>query len=368
MTKKITYLCWAILILFSASITAQPLGAIVDCEVSSKGLLFSARAKTCDATEQQSACNKHASNPKLGPSTPTGCKVISDIDELKKSAAEAIASQDNPKKKDIVAPTGPAGAPQKLPVTVTCKLNNPTAELSSIVTIANSCDQQQAACDRYKDVPFVGPAQATECQSYTTIDELRTYLKKEYETGRFLGMGGAAVVCKTRGEGKIYGVKAPSCNTDIQKTACQSDLNIADPTECTTYVTDKQVNDKIAEHPITSGLECQLTVGGTSYRVPTPDCSQAAKDELCRPKDGTVTSCKTIKPEEMKEWSKEFLNTALISCTGKDVPITYQTIGRDCSEQSKKLACSQFHVPTGCRILPIEELKKRQAEEAAKHT
>ena len=70
---------------------------------------------------------------------------------------------------------------------------------------------------------------------------------------------------------------------------------------------------------------------------------------------------------ELTEWSKEVVNQGLITCRVKNAPaVTYDTLGRDCSEHSKKLTCGEFNEPIGCKMLSLEEARIKQAAEAAK--
>ncbi len=355
-------------------IMAKPLGSIVDCEVTGKNLLFSAKARNCDAAEQASACDIGLKEPNLGPSKPIGCKTFDNLSEFVKAAGEAIKSRQNPKQKSVLAQQ-PAQAgqavPQRLPVLVTCNRSNPTGGSASFIALGGSCEPaaKQKACDRYKSAPQIGPSVAGDCQSFTDVAELKKTLGCAVEQGRFPGLGGSVVSCKTRGEQKVYGVKGNNCQQQVQQAACETANDIADPIACTFYPTDKQVSDELAKLPKTSGLECLLNVGGTGYRTAAADCSEAVKNKLCKPQDGKVVSCETMAPDKLKEWVGEYLNDAMVTCQSKEMGVvTYKTLARSCDPEIQKTACGEFSSPVGCDIMGIEEKKREQAKQLSGQT
>ncbi len=272
-----------------------------------------------------------------------------------------------------------------LPVAARCvpKEGLPYAALTT------KCDPAylQAGCNRYAKTPGFGPATADPkvCKAFKTKDELGEYLKSllaytEYvkfnpplplglrpkeskwlalvkpESAdmtklRFAGMGGCAVLCKTRLGSVTYAEaldiktvkKCDDASMEAQKVACATDAGIADPVSCSCFKSDVELKSFLTENGKFNGLECKLKVGGTAYRVFAPICSKPVFNYLCKPDEGIVKSCTFIGRDQkaLGDWAKEFFNKALVTCKIKATGNTYQTLTRDCDDDTQRSACAQ---------------------------
>ncbi len=377
---------YALLLVFSVSVAQAVSWPIVKCQIegtqneyTTRGLKGSA---DCGPATQEAACAQYSSDPKLGPSKPIGCQLLTDPEQLTKAAAQAIMSRKNPQPPVSAAPkqAAPAGPQEKpkLPVITTCKVKNPAAVRKDYVTLVNNpeCVQadMQKACDEYEKVPEYGPATATDCQKFTSLDDIKEFIKKESVqagTGRFPGRGGKAVLCETRGNNPTktkykYAMPVPNCDDPATLAkACETHLGLADPIGCTSFFPDTQLFDYLNnKYPMLHGLECQLKKGGTAYRVDVPDCSDAVKNNRCKPKSGDVVGCKLFPNRKLEEeWRQIWANPAFITCRNQmagqtiDIP---NNLGRDCSPETQKKVCF-LGTPIGCEMHDIEGLRKGQA-------
>ena len=344
---------------------AYALPVITTCELQN-GATFGAKANDCTEAEQQKACDKYKTDPQLASAKAVfaKCKTFDDVDKLADALVVAANERKNPQAGAIAAQAGAAGA---FPVAVTCTLKTPKEGKNAFLTLAQTCDKAQTSCDKYKDVPFLGASTSTKCTPFTSKDDFIAWVKVNTANGLFPGLGGGLVTCKTRAQGIEYRDLAKNCQLPQQQTTCMTAKGIADPISCSEYPTTRQLEEELAKKPKKYGLECQLNVGGMSYRVIAPECgSDAVNKELCNPKDGKVTVCQEFTDwQKLKDWTKTFINEAAVTCQVKNVPdVVYTIPGRDCSPESQSKTCGEYARPLldKCTHVPIEKMKQQMLE------
>ncbi len=249
------------------------------------------------------------------------------------------------------------GQVSQVPVKVICKLDSGKSIFglkfgAYIASYASDCSQtsQQQGCDMYKDIPEIGPSKPTQCVTYKTLADFLNCLKND---PRFPGVGGNVVSCKMRQTGIVFTDATKSCNTSDEQDVCLTGVGYADPIDCKQYPTNERMLNAINAQGKSYGLECQLNVGGTGFRVAVPDCSDTVKNDICNPSQGTVTTCKNFGSDKkgLSDWANQWINSSSVKCKLKKVGSTYSIPVLNCDKDTQTKACGAGVAdPVGCSI------------------
>jgi hypothetical protein len=363
---------------YAATLSAVPSMTIVKCQVKGTDKEFTTRGSDCTPQGQKDSCDKYSADPQIGAAIPLDCKTYNPDTEMNQfidAAKQAALSQKNPQPPAKPVPAGQQAVPEKveLPVVTTCKINDPASARKDFVAPVPNTEcvkaDQQKECDRYAQVPDYGPATATDCQTFKTLDGLKGFLTEQAKTGRFPGRGGSAVLCETRGNDPSkkkykYAVMGTSNDPVAMKQVCETSLGIADPIDFKSFPTDRMLDEYLKKtYPKLHGIECQVKVGGIAVKMGVPDCSEEVKKQNCKPKFYDVKGCSLFpNAQELKKWIDVWANPAFVTCRqggqsgGMTVDIP-EIPARDCDPETLKKVCIKG-IPVGCKYRDVEKLRR----------